>query len=153
MTREETIRRIKAWNLDSDDMEVLSVVVPELTESEDDRIRKILIHIVKGACDKYSIKYKGDEITEEKLLAYLERQKEPHYFPLCKTIKDKIREYIANHFIADTVVKTDMRSIVKAMEEGVRLGKAEQESRMDWSDAEIQRARMRLAQLPTRGLV
>ena len=35
MTREETIRRIKAWNLDSDDMEVLTVVIPELAESEE----------------------------------------------------------------------------------------------------------------------
>ena len=51
-------------------------VFPELKESEDEKIRKILIHIVKGACDKYGIKYKGDEITEEKLLAYLEKQKE-----------------------------------------------------------------------------
>lgn len=50
------------------------------------------------------------------------------YSPLCHTIKDKIREYIANHFIADTVVKTDMKDIVKAMEEGVRLGMEEQKS-------------------------
>ena len=40
MTREEAIRRIKAWNLDSDDMEVLSVVIPELAENEDEKIRK-----------------------------------------------------------------------------------------------------------------
>ena len=32
MTREEAIRRIKAWNLDADDMEVLSEVIPELKE-------------------------------------------------------------------------------------------------------------------------
>ena len=56
-------------------------VFPELKESEDERIRKILIHIVKGACDKYGIKYKGDEITEEKLLAYLEKQKEVKWSP------------------------------------------------------------------------
>ena len=36
MTREEAIRRIKAWNLDADDMEVLSEVIPELKESEDE---------------------------------------------------------------------------------------------------------------------
>lgn len=35
---------------------------------EDERIRKTLIHIVKGACDKYGIKCKGDDITEEKQL-------------------------------------------------------------------------------------
>ena len=51
-------------------------IFPELHESEDERIRETLIHIVKGACDKYGIKYKGDDITEEKLLSYLERQKE-----------------------------------------------------------------------------
>ena len=38
MDREEAIRRIKAWNLDSDDMEVLAVVIPELAESEDERM-------------------------------------------------------------------------------------------------------------------
>ncbi len=48
----------------------------EKPESEDERIRKTLIHIVKGACDKYGIKYRGDDITKEKLIAYLERQKE-----------------------------------------------------------------------------
>jgi hypothetical protein len=35
---------------------------------------------------------------------------------------------VARHFIADTVVKTDMKDIVKAMEEGVRLGMEEQKS-------------------------
>ena len=44
MTKEEAIRRIKSWNLDSDDMEVLSVVIPELAESEDEKIRKELIN-------------------------------------------------------------------------------------------------------------
>lgn len=66
------------------------------------------------------------ELIAHHFAKWAEKQKEPHYSPLCKTIKDKIREYIANHFVADTVVKTDMKSIVKAMEEGVRLGKEEQ---------------------------
>lgn len=51
-------------------------VILKKKESEDERIRKILIHIVKGACNKYGIKYMGDEIGQEKLLAYLEKQKE-----------------------------------------------------------------------------
>lgn len=46
--------------------------------SEDEMIRKVLIHIVKSACSKYGIKYIGDKITEEMLLAYLEKQKEPN---------------------------------------------------------------------------
>ena len=76
--------------------------------------------------------FEGDYDWLGKKLEYLKptkqqkEKKSEQYSPLCNTIKDKIREYIANHFIADTVVKTDMRSIVKAMEEGVRLGKEEQ---------------------------
>ena len=48
-------------------------------------------------------------------------QKSMNYV-LCNNTMDKIQVYIANNFIADEVVKTDVKSIVKAMEEGVRLG-------------------------------
>ena len=44
----------------------LDTVIPELKESEDEKVIKTLIHIVKGACDKYGIKYQGTEITKEK---------------------------------------------------------------------------------------
>ena len=54
----------------------MEIVFPQLAESEDEGIRKILINIVKGACGKCGVKYKDDEITEEKMLAYLEKQKE-----------------------------------------------------------------------------
>ena len=67
----------------------MEIVFPQLAESEDERIRKTLIHIVKGACDKYGIKYRGDDITEEKLLAYLEKQKEQ------KSVQSDVeREYV-----------------------------------------------------------
>jgi len=72
----EQARRLIATGISEDLVEVLHQQFPELKESEDERIRRTLIHIVKGACDKYGIKYKGDEITEEKLLAYLEKQKD-----------------------------------------------------------------------------
>ena len=84
MTREEAIDKVYGMSGTAEQHEALEFLVPEvrkLRESyerqvEDERIRKTLIHIVKGACDKYGIKYKGDEITEEKLLTYLEKQKE-----------------------------------------------------------------------------
>lgn len=69
MTREEAIRRIKAWNLDSDDREVLAVIIPELRESEDERIRQALIEGVR------QIRCKNG-ITQEQMLAWLEKQKE-----------------------------------------------------------------------------
>jgi hypothetical protein len=57
-------------------VELCERLFPELREGEDDKIRKTLTHIVKGACGKYGIKYRGDEIGQEELLAYLEKQKE-----------------------------------------------------------------------------
>lgn len=153
-------------------------VLPELAESEDEKVRKAIIGLIEELqrSDKY---FAGVELTD--MIAYLEKQKEQpeepkiafgdwgdkekkeaiitclqymrfvkkitnqeyddlvkwlednlkeqkstSYSPLCNTIKDKIREYVANHFVTDTIVKTDVKSIVKAMEEGVRLGKEEQ---------------------------
>ena len=72
MTREEAIRRIKAWNLDSDDMEVLSVVIPELAESEDERIRKELVNFILYRAGRVLL----DKETEHRFVAYLEKQKE-----------------------------------------------------------------------------
>ena len=71
MTREEAIRRIKEWNLDADDMEVLSEVIPELKESEDEKIRK-RIRLCLDECVHSDIirDYERDEC-----LAYLEKQK------------------------------------------------------------------------------
>lgn len=67
MTRDEAIRRIKSWNLDSDDMEVLSAVVPELRESQDERIRKEIIS---------ALKFANNGGIYDKHIAYLEKQKE-----------------------------------------------------------------------------
>lgn len=72
MTREEAIRRIKAWNLDPDDMEVLSAVIPELAESEDERIRIEL----KEAFEAYDIESKWNGIPIRSIFAWLENQKE-----------------------------------------------------------------------------
>lgn len=74
----------------------LFLIIPEPELSEDERIRETLIHIVKGACCKYGIKYIGDDITEEKLLTYLERQKE--YI-------DDIRQYAYNKGLVDAEEK------------------------------------------------
>ncbi len=112
--------------------EFLDTIFPELTESEDERIRKEMVDFIQWAEDRGMMRHDYHQAKRPAAwLAYLEKQKEPHYSPLCNTIKDKIREYIASHFIADTVVKTDMKSIVKAIEEGVRLGKEEQKPNIE----------------------
>ena len=74
MSREEAIRRIRAWNLDPDDMEVLSEVIPELRESEDERIRTLLVALVQWA---KTFNQSGlDPNTANKMISYLEKQKD-----------------------------------------------------------------------------
>lgn len=78
MTREEAIRRIKAWNLDSDDREVLAVIIPELAESEDELIRKRLINLIRELAEsKIPIMTSGYFVDgqDKKYIAYLEKQK------------------------------------------------------------------------------
>lgn len=75
MTREEAIRRIKAWRLDSDDMEVLSAAIPELQESMDERIGNIIYCIVRDNKEVEKI-LEGNGISVDSALAYLERQKD-----------------------------------------------------------------------------
>lgn len=84
MTREEAIRRIKSWDLDFDDMEVLAVAIPELRESEDEKIRKA---VLKGI--EYLEMDEGwDSIGDIDILdakQWLEKQKESlHITEMCK---------------------------------------------------------------------
>ena len=92
---------------------LLAAMFSELKESEDERIRKTLIHIVKGACDKYGIKYKGDDITEEKLLAYLERQKEQK--PIISD--DAIREGVAHFGITQYQINNWLKKHINIVEQ------------------------------------
>lgn len=73
MEREEAINLIKqvlpCLNIDEKIREGFVTLIPELKESEDERVRKALIDGVR------QIRCKND-ITQEQMLAYLEKQKE-----------------------------------------------------------------------------
>ena len=84
MEREEAIRRIKAWNLDPDDMEVLATAIPELKENEDERIRMALIKLMTVAGENYVRSATGFE--KEQLIAYIEKQQERNVVPSRETI-------------------------------------------------------------------
>ena len=67
MTREEAINEIKSWAILSEKgREVLETLIPELKESEDERIRKALIDGVR------QIRCKNG-ITQEQMLTWLEK--------------------------------------------------------------------------------
>lgn len=73
MTREEAIRRIKAWNLDSDDMEVLATIIPEFKESEDEKIIRLLREL--GSLDTAEELYEEFNLSYTDVLYWLEKQK------------------------------------------------------------------------------
>lgn len=72
MEKEEAIREIKRFMsiLPNDMQEAIMVLVPELAESEDERIRKAIIGIIKNS------NIIDINVSEKQMLAYLEKQKE-----------------------------------------------------------------------------
>ena len=77
MTREEAIEKVRQMSLPKETMEILEALAPELRESEDERIRKELIGMVKFHCaDEHLGRY----------LNWLEKQKEQkHYWKPTET--------------------------------------------------------------------
>lgn len=103
MDREEAIRRIKAWDLDSDDREVLAVVIPELAESEDERVRKEIIDFIQWAKDRGMTRHDYHQAKRPAVwIAYLEKLKEPEnvsastMIPSCWEVEQKEQKPINN---------------------------------------------------------
>lgn len=73
MTREETINEIKSWAIPSaEGREVLETLIPELVESEDDRIVRC-IEVALTDVDEQRFKDFGTTLKD--CIAYLEKQK------------------------------------------------------------------------------
>lgn len=105
---------------------------PELTESEDERIRKFLIqHISEWiGCIEHDLKHSSKDIESEKELAmfkaglaYLEKQKES--LPISETCKEN-----ANSF-TDGII--EVRSFQRGMEEGRKLEKQNEQKPVPFS--------------------
>ena len=73
MTKKEVIQHIKDWDLDNDKIEVLSVIIPELKESEDEKIRKQLLNWFKD-CNWDAID--NGTLKREDIIDWLEKQGE-----------------------------------------------------------------------------
>ena len=76
MTREEAIRIIEAncSCTESKLREACAMFIPELRESEDERIRKAIIHLFEVRSEAYLVEATG--FKKEQFLAYLEKQKD-----------------------------------------------------------------------------
>ena len=78
MTREEAINEIKSWDfLEGKEIEAIHTLIPELRESEDERIRKELIEFIKWSVDRHFMKEDFHQAKRPlEWIAYLEKQKE-----------------------------------------------------------------------------
>ena len=82
MTREEAINEIKSWDfLEGKEIEVIHTLIPELKESEDERIRK---WIKKEIEDKYVVEGIVNNKLADEAFGWLEKQKH-----LYETTKDR----------------------------------------------------------------
>lgn len=107
MTREEAINEIKSWDfLEGKEIEAIHTLIPELRESEDERIRMKLCEFIS---DTVGDEFDGYDISKDAALAYLEKQKEQ------KPIQsDEEKEYVRvlksliSDFIRDNYKTTDI---------------------------------------------
>ena len=79
MTREEAIKvaiEMYGWLKTDREREALETLIPELSESNDERIRKYLIEELKAAKSVGELKFIIPQPTREECIAYLEKQKE-----------------------------------------------------------------------------
>ena len=75
MTKEEALNKVRNWTFtDEKDLEVLQTLIPELKESEDERIRKALLGHLKECRNQCRSEVMLGEYA--KWIAYLEKQKE-----------------------------------------------------------------------------
>ena len=108
--------------------------VEPIEDGLETEFQKQVSHLIASAMNReheYNLGF--IQWVAQSLFGYAQHEQKPNPYILCKSIKDKIKTYIANHFITDEVVKTDVASIVHAMEEGVRFGMAEQKP-VEWSE-------------------
>lgn len=137
--REKCMAIISKWTDENDRRECLAYLEKQKMIADSLIASGITIR-PDGSIERHTIGYLEkptplEEIIKEHDAKWLEEHNVPKQgliykgkdqkYPLCDSVKDKIQTYIANHFITDRVVKTDVKSIVKAMEEGIRLGKEE----------------------------
>jgi len=91
MTKDEAIKRVKALNLNSKDMEALSTLVPEIVESEDEKIRKELLSFVRGMLVCHDKPNAERDEKYESWIAWLEKQGELKLAVETKVIIPKFR--------------------------------------------------------------
>ena len=121
MTKEEAIKQIKyaMRRMGEDTKEALTFIVPELNESEDERVRKALIEALKTAKTVGELKFILPEPIRAECIAYLEKQKEqPTNEEMLRTLRVEYEKGVT-----DTIAKYEQKDASKAIEAVERIDK------------------------------
>ena len=97
MTREEAINTVRNIYQTDKEKEALKILIPELAESEDERIRKDLINLIVWlkANPELCSQYYNDRYDE--MLAYIEKHKEhPTNEEMLRTLRAEYEKGVAN---------------------------------------------------------
>ena len=130
MNTKEAIERIKTrfdkWALDDEDLKAIQALIPDLAESEDERIRKDLVNVIKWliANPNLSSQYYKDRYAE--MLAWLEKQKEQ------KSIEDVAKEVCKDKESAMKFLKS--AGIMDENGELAEQYRSEQKPKQGWSE-------------------
>ena len=132
MTREEAINEIKSWDfLNEKESEAVRTLIPELRESEDERIRQKLVWLLQqDICP-----FPEEEAT--KMIAYLEKQKEQKPAEWSEEDERMITRICAN--LEYLVKEAGSDSILKEkLEERIKWMKRLKSLRPSWKPSEEQ---------------
>ena len=97
MTKEEAIKELRGFigQLTEGCQEAIKVLIPELRESEDERIRKFLVELVSNDKENnYRGLYEDWKIDFDNVLAWLEKQKEQPQEELVYRLNGLMIEYV-----------------------------------------------------------
>lgn len=135
MTREEAINEIKSWDfLEGKEIEAIQTLIPELAESEDERIRKEL----KEAFEAYDIESMWNGIPIRSIFAWLEKQKEQKpaeftHHEIDESLCDAVTHQMEDDGDIDDFVRRGIDDIaLKYAELGAKWQKEQKPA--EWSD-------------------
>jgi hypothetical protein len=99
MTKEEAINEIKSWDfLEGKEIEAIQTLIPELRESEDERIRKDIINLIYWLKANPSLCSQYYNNRYDSILAWLEKQSEDY-----SGFSDEQKHYMEKYISLDKV--------------------------------------------------
>ena len=152
MTREEAIKEIKSWAIPSKrGREVLKTLIPELVESEDERIRRELIEFIRWSEDRGMTRHDFHQAKRpSEWIAYLEKQKDSDmefhegytlgFSDGVKSVEQKEPHYTKRNALFDKCVENCDPEVMKSVSDEVDKMLEKEQKPVDY-EAELKKCK------------